>query len=60
MRKRRRVEESGGGGATGGDDMVTNSSANLINRSLTGFMQHTAHSILNSPWQIVQVISICT
>ena len=54
MRKRRKLEESGGHSATGSDDMVTNSS-NLVNRSLTGFMQHTVHSILNSPWQIIQV-----
>ena len=54
MRKRRKLEESGGHSAIGSDDMVTNSS-NLVNRSLTGFMQHTANSILNSPWQIIQV-----
>lgn len=53
MRKRRRVED---GGAAGGlsDDLVTNTSG-LMSRSLTGFMQHTANSILNTPWQIIQV-----
>jgi len=50
LRKRRKLEESGGG-----DSLTTFTKPSLSSRSLTGFMQHTAHSILNTPWQILQV-----
>ena len=41
-----------------GDDDVAVSAptrTNINNRSLSGFMQQTANSILNAPWQIIQV-----
>jgi len=54
LKKRRKLEESGGG-----DSLTTFTKPSLSSRSLTGFMQHTAHSILNTPWQILQVRIIC-